>query len=362
MLASQELLRPFGGLSTVNRGGSSCRATYHCDTMKVFPLVTHSHNGTMHRFNKLYGYGPVLRSYCGEEPDRPIWGEVQHSLFMNTHHFDESGRLGPLRDQAGRFPKLLSWQEVLPFPHQVAIGIPVAYLLEGQSEVFALPKGYEHLNGKDFVLVMPRMDKDITLDKRIFKYRALVHEGLSQDPGRHLVFALHPKDAANKEILEKEFGQVGEFVWRGKVDPITDLKESLALMQHADEVWSNYFGAHVFQAAAFYRSPTRLLGNGLFKDVYHENMNHYLHAFHEAHDNIDTQVEVAKEVLGLQHVRPVDELRDILGFTRAKRVFARPVSVAYRRLRRVKVHWRVARGRQSPRGSDQVAPNKISSP
>ncbi len=304
----------------------------------------------MHRFNRLYGYGDILRNYCGVESEKPIWGEVQHSLFMNIYHFTGDGHLGPLRDQMGRFPRLLSWQTILPFPHQLPIGIPLAYFLEMHQEEFPLPDGYEHLRETDFVLVMPRMDKDIKLDKRIERYRALIEEGLSKQPGRHLVFALHPKDAANKDILEKEFGKYGEFVWRGKTDATTDLKWSFALVQNASEMWSNYFGAHVFQAAAFFRAPTRLFGDNLFRNVYHENLTPYLEDFYNTADNIDTQADVASKVLGLEHVRPVDELRDILGFTGVKSLLGKPVRFAYRRLRRIKVHWRVARGHQSPRG------------
>ena len=304
----------------------------------------------MHRYNKLYGYGDLLRDYCGGKPGQPIWGEVQHSLFMNIYHFRESGPLGRPREQLGRFPRLLSWQKILPFPHQIPIGIPLAYFLEKNREQFALPKGYESLRDTNYVLVMPRMDKDITIDKRIAKYRALVEEGLSEDPGRHLVFALHPKDGENKDLLEKEFGQYGEFVWRGKTDPITDLKASFALVQNASEMWSNYFGAHVFQAAAFFRAPTKLFGQGLFKDNYHENMTHYLRAFYDATGDIDTQADVGSHVLGLEYLRPADELRDILGFTGAKALLGKPVKATYRQLRRIKVKWRVWRGLQSPRG------------
>jgi hypothetical protein len=305
----------------------------------------------MHRYNKLYGYGDLLRDYCGGRPDQPIWGEVQHSLFMNIYHFRESGPLGPPREQLGRFPRLLSWQKILPFPHQLPIGIPLAYFLDKNREQFALPAGYESLRDTNYVLVMPRMDKDITIDKRIAKYRALVEEGLSNDPGRHLVFALHPKDGDNKDLLEKEFGQYGEFVWRGKTDPITDLKASFALVQNASEMWSNYFGAHVFQAAAFFRAPTKLFGEGLFKDNYHENMTRYLRAFYDATGDIDTQAEVGSQVLGLEYLRSADELRDILGFTGAKALLGKPVKAAYKILRRYKVKWRVLRGYQSPRGA-----------
>lgn len=304
----------------------------------------------MHRYNKLYGYSDLLHTYCNAPADQPIWGEVQHSLYMNIYHFRESGPLGAPRDQLGRFPKLLSWQKILPFPHQLPIGIPLAYFLEENQEQFALPEGYEDLQGKDFVLVMPRMDKDISIEKRIKKYRALVNEGLAHDPGRHLVFALHPKDGENRDLLEKEFGDKGQFVWRGKTDPITDLKASFALVQQSAEMWSNYFGAHVFQAAAFFRAPTKLFGEGLFKDAYHENMTRHLRAFYDAAGDIDTQAEVGAQVLGLQYVRPKDELRDILGFTGAKAVFGKPVKATYRQLRRLKVKWRVWRGVQSPRG------------
>ena len=304
----------------------------------------------MHRYNQLYGYGNLLRTYCGARADQPIWGEVQHSLFMNIYHFRESGPLGPPRDQLGRFPRLLSWQKILPFPHQVPIGIPLAYFLENNRGQFALPDGYDTLRTTNYVLVMPRMDKDITIDKRIAKYRALVEEGLAHDPGRHLVFALHPKDGENRDALEKEFGDYGQFVWRGKTDPITDLKGSFALVQNASEMWSNYFGAHVFQAAAFFRAPTKLFGEGLFKDNYHENMTHHLRAFLDASGDIDAQAAIGSQVLGLEYVKPVDQLRDILGFTGAKALLGKPVKAAYKTLRRYKVKWRVWRGQQSPRG------------
>lgn len=304
----------------------------------------------MHRYNKLYGYGDILHTYCDARPDQPIWGEVQHSLFMNIYHFRESGPLGPPREQLGRFPRLLSWQKILPFPHQIPIGSPLGYFLAMHPGDFALPAGYEHLAGKDFVLIMPRMDKDITVDKRIAKYRALVDEGLAHDPGRHLVFALHPKDAANKDTLEKEFGHLGEFVWRGKTDPVTDLKASFALVQQASEMWSNYFGAHVFQAAAFFRAPTKLYGAGLFKDTYHDAMTHHLRAFFDASGDIDTQTEVGRQVLGLDYLRPPHELRDIVGFTGVKALLGKPVKALYKTLRRQKVKRRVSKGLQSPRG------------
>jgi len=304
----------------------------------------------MHRYNKMYGYSDILHTYCNAPANQPIWGEVQHSLFMNIFHFRESGPAGPPREQLGRFPRLLSWQKILPFPHQLPIGIPLAYFLAMHQEQFSLPEGYGHLANTDFVLVMPRMDKDISIDKRMIKYRALVDEGLAGDPGRHLVFALHPKDAANKDALEKEFGRHGEFVWRGKTDPVTDLKASFALVQQASEMWSNYFGAHVFQAAAFFDSPTKLFGKGLFKPTYHDNMTRHLREFYDAADNIARQSDIAGQVLGLQYVRPVEELREMLGFTGVKALLARPVKAAYKTLRRYKVKWRVARGYQSPRG------------
>lgn len=301
----------------------------------------------MHRFNSRYGYGRILKQYCGVPADTPIWGEVQHSLFMNTRYFSADDVLGPEREQLRRFPRLLSWQTILPFPHQLPIGMPLGYFLRMHQDEFVFPPGYENLRGEPFTLAMPRMDKDLSIEERVRRYRALVDGGKSSGDGVQVVIAPHPSEVKNRDVLEAEFSKDAIILWRGKADAIQETIWSFALMQHATELWSNYFGAHVFQAAAFFRTPTRIIGDSVFRPTYHPNINAHLHTFTEAEGDITTQAEVASNVLGLQHLKSPEELRHILGFTGIRKLLGKPVRYGYRKMRQRSVHKRQALGIQS---------------
>lgn len=301
----------------------------------------------MHRYNNKYGYGQILREYCQVPEGTPIWGEVQHSLFMNTRYISADGRIGPPREQLARFPRLLSWQTILPFPHQIPIGMPFGYLLKMHQRRFELPPEFDDLRGQKFTLVMPRMDNDLPLGVRIDRYEELINGSLSSGRNPLIVVAPHPSELKNKTELERRFSNRAVLLWRGKADPLQESLWSLALMQHAEELWSDYFGAHAFQAVAFFETPTLIFGTNAFRSNYHPNITGHLKAFEEAAGDVETQAEIAREVLGLQHLREPSELRKILGFTGVKRLAGKPIKFAYRKYRQRKVHRRQAAGSQS---------------
>lgn len=301
----------------------------------------------MHRFNNKYGYGQILRDYCGVSPNSIIWGEVQHSLFMNTNYIRANGTVGPRREQFTRFPRLLSWQTVLPFPHQVPIGMPIGYLLETNNGGFSLPEELKWLGGQKYSLIMPRMDKDLSLEERVARYGTLVQEAIASSTDTLHVLAPHPAERVNRKIVEERFGAKTLVLWRGGNESISDPSHGLALFEHAGSLWSDYFGTHVFQATAFFGIACRVIGSNAFRANYHKNVNQLLFAFGEAKDNPDQMSEVASRLLGLQYLRSPEELSDILGFQGLRRFSARPVKAIYRKYRQLRVHIRQGLGMQT---------------
>jgi len=301
----------------------------------------------MHRYNNKYGYGQILRDYCGVPPSSIIWGEVQHSLFMNTNYIRANGTVGPRREQFARFPRLLSWQTVLPFPHQVPIGMPIGYLLQMNKGSFTLPEELKWIGAQKYSLILPRMDKDLSLEERVARYGTLVQEAIASSTDTLHILAPHPAERVNREIVKERFSANTLVLWRGGNEAVNNLSHSLALFQHAGSLWSDYFGTHVFQATAFFGITCRVIGSNAFRANYHENINQLLFAFAEAKDNPDQMSEVASKLLGLSYLRTPQELKNILGFQGLRRVSAGPVKALYRKYRQVKVHIRQGLGMQT---------------
>jgi hypothetical protein len=301
----------------------------------------------MHRYNNKYGYGQILKNYCGVSKSSIIWGEIQHSLFMSTNYIRVNGTVGPRREQFARFPRLLSWQTVLPFPHQVPIGMPIGYLLRLNKGGFSLPEELRWIGAQKFSLIMPRMDKDLSLEERVVRYGALVQEAIASSPDTLHILAPHPAERVNRETLDERFSANALVLWRGGNEAVNDPSHTLALFQHAGALWSDYFGTHVFQATAFFGTMCRVIGKNAFRVNYHENINQLLLAFGEARDYPEQMSEVAAKLLGLQHLRSPEELTNILGFQGLRRLSGRPVKAIYRKYRQAKVHIRQGLGMQT---------------
>ena len=289
----------------------------------------------MHRYNNKYGYGQILREYCGQGQDVPIWGEIQHALFLNTRYFTADGRLGPPREQLQRFPRLLSWQTLLPFPHQVPIGDPMLYFEGHGSGGESAPETSSQPS--DYGLFMPKLNDEVALDVRRDHYVAGAREAAEKSDTGHLLVALHPRERAHREYLEGGLGAVADVVWADDDHPGGATAWSQALIAGSSKLFSDYFGAHVFRASWFFERSVTIVGDSPINPATHPTMVEYLQAFLAAQHSIADQRAIARTVLGVDYRREHNELANILGFTGWRKVAGRPVRVVYQRVRRAQV-------------------------
>jgi len=293
----------------------------------------------VHRYNNKYGYGDILRHYCGVDHTTPIWGEVQHSLFLNTRYFTADGRLGPPREQRQRFPRLLSWQTLLPFPHQIPIGDPLLYesnrLLPDRAALTAsgIPAG-------EYNVFMPKLNNEVPLTHRLDVYVAGVREAIERSGSTPVLVSLHPREMSVKNQVQERLAEIAEVVWAPEENSRAQSAWSQALVAQATTVFSDYLGAHVFRASWFFDRPVTIVGQNPINSATSTEMSEYLVAFVDAQSEIGIQKDVSRELLGVQFVRPPEELADILGFIGWRRVAGRPVRVVYQRVRRLRVAYR----------------------
>ena len=292
----------------------------------------------MHRYNNKYGYGKILRQFCGVSGDTPIWGEIQHSLFMNTRYFTADGRIGPPREQLQRFPRLLSWQKLLPFPHQIPIGDPLLYSRLLENVVTESPQA--GLPEQPFAVFMPKLNDEVALPDRIDQYIKGAKEASHVVSPAALLVALHPREASYRDDIEKSLSRVAEVVWVPEGYLGGQIAWSNALMRHSEMVVSDYFGAHVFRASAYFETSVSLVGDTLFNPGFHPAMDAITRDFTGVGHDPLRQKAISERVLGVEFQRSRDELREIVGFTGWKKVVGRPVRVVYQRVRRASVKKR----------------------
>ncbi len=291
----------------------------------------------MHRYNNKYGYGDILRRYCGAPETTPIWGEVQHSLFLNTRYFTAAGKLGPPREQLQKFPRLLSWQKLLPFPYQVPIGDPLLYSAVRNGSPQDSPL---QLASKEFAVFMPKLNDEVPVIDRTVEYQRTLREAIERVAPLPVVLALHPREYEHREAILRQIGGDAEVVWAPERYPGGSIAWSQQLIQQAKLVVSDYFGAHVFRSTALFRTPTLLLGASLFNPGFHPVMANLARDFLEAMGDTEAQQVIAKRALGSEYQRSPQELADILGFVGTRRLMGRPVRVLYQRVRRARVRLR----------------------
>jgi hypothetical protein len=289
----------------------------------------------MHRYNNKYGYGQILRDYCGQGQDVPIWGEIQHALFLHTRYFRADGRLGPPREQLQRFPRLLSWQTLLPFPHQIPIGDPLLYAKRLGVSDTKLADGFP--GPGDYGVLMPKLNDEVPLDERRKHYLTGAREAVEQSGTERLLIALHPREKSHRDFFEEALSDLAEVVWAedGYLGGATAWSQ--ALVAGSSRLFSDYFGAHVFRASWFFERPVSIVGDFPINPATNTTMVEYLRGFLDANDDMATQRSVAHAVLGVEYRREPGELADILGFTGWRKVAGRPIRVVYQRLRRARV-------------------------
>jgi hypothetical protein len=305
----------------------------------------------MHRHNRKYGHSAVLSSYCGQPGSKPILGEIQHSLFLSTHHFDSSMKLGPRRESGRLGVKFFSWNRILPFKNQVPIGDPLWYVLPGEKD--KLPQfGRPTL---DTIRVMPKLNEELDPIARVEGYAELLGKTLEKYPGKDVVVSLHPRDHQLTGQLADSVDRTG---WRlskpaeRQAEGKEAARSTLLSLADCDMIVSDYIGAHVIRGCAMMGIPFDLLSSQALHRMIHPRMLERLEELLNPLTDFDTKVMISQEILGLEFVRSREELASLLyGSPQQPEVVGRIRVASYKKLRR----WRVRLRESSFWGRSRLA-------
>lgn len=261
-------------------------------------------------------------------------GEVQHSLFVSTHHFSTVSGLGPRRKTGREGIPFFSWQDILPFPRSTPIGDPLLYSSVVRDLV--LEKEPQRLGP---VIVMPKMNEEQCEQSRLRSYAELISFARSHFGNREMKLSLHPVDKTMEQALGFNEEPKNVVLGSEKLDPARVTIERILALKDASCVVSDYFGAHIFRASGLFQTPTLVSNSGLH-DFLHPKMRSYFEAFQELAPDASERTELSRLILGTDYVRERDELRHLLFWPNTPSLVKRFYVSGYKTRRRLGVRAR----------------------
>jgi hypothetical protein len=293
----------------------------------------------VHRHNSKYGHKRILAKYCGVDSDTAILGEVQHSLFLSTHHFDSAGRIGPPRKCGKEGIPFFSWNSILPFSRQIPIGDPAAYLpnspLVAHREVAPFPEPSR-------TLVMPKFNQELGLSRRLQDYAQLIDVACDSFDSASIVLAIHPSDESGYQAIRARADSRGiQLLERRRIESGSSISWELDNLFPGSNLVSDYPGAHVFRGQLCGRGFVSFFLPADAKEAYHPTMKTFLEDFSTASHK--DRLEMSAHILGLSNRRSPEELKDILYGEHPDTFRTRIWIVAYKRRRSLLVQLRQSR-------------------
>lgn len=299
----------------------------------------------VHRHNRKYGHDLILKAYCGVSLAERILGEVQHSFFVSNHHFDSSGVIGPPRTSGKSWlAPLFSWNGILPFRHQIPIGDPLIYsdLISDSVAEETCGKTLTHKDQR--VLVMPKMNQELSPDDRVRDYLNLIAWAKEIRPSSEPWIQLHPLDLQ----LSTKLGDAALVVKedeRGAAhrNPGDHTIARTMQMSKFDLLVSDYIGAHSIRANAFFGAALAIHSAEHSLRPIHPSMRSYVHELSDPGiDPIEAR-KISSLLLGFAQKRAPDELADLLFHPALVRPIKRIWLAGYQKRRRVLVRVRNSR-------------------
>lgn len=259
----------------------------------------------MHRHNRKYRHSELLLGAVGQPDSCPILGEVQHSLFVSTHHFTSTGTVGPPRRCGREGIPFFSWNDLLPFNRQVPIGDPLLYRPKPLATELKAS-----MDQRKKVLIMPKFNAERKREERIAGYRQLVDVTRERFPHSHYILQVHPDDRENIAGSSKLFSGI-------EISAVSYLQVNTSLYlqappPHTVAISSDYFGAHVFRANLYLGIPSVVSGQEALHSAIDRTLFPLFESYLAAHTDFEVQLQISEEVLGQRFMRNSDELRELL--------------------------------------------------
>ena len=271
----------------------------------------------MYRVNEAYGNAAALRNYCGVSQRFPIWGEIQHSLWVDP-------QINTQEMRSRLFPKLFTWNELLGIKGSIAIGDPMLYLAK-EAQTFGAGE-------KSPVIGLPKFRRNEDVQSRIQFYQKFVNYSLEMVSIESFVLVLHPDEFRHSEKIQaKKFREVQIYSPTQSKQP---MEEYFRLLSQARIVLSDYLGAHTFRSSFFFDAEVHLTPTFWRNPKEEAKIGELFDAYITESSRTERRL-ISKEVLGVDYFRSVIELREILGFTNLKKCLGPFINTAYN-LRKLK--------------------------
>ena len=250
--------------------------------------------------NEAYGNAASLREYCNADKSAPIWGEIQHSLWLNN--------LNKANERRSRlFPKLFTWNQVIDFENSIPIGDPMGYFLKLNP-----PK---LIDNPQEVILLPKFRRVLSTEDRISQYKSFIVEAVEKLPSSNFLMTIHPEELKYRDqILSGKFSQISLY---DPGDIANPMQEYVSMFGNARMIFTDYLGAHVFRARSFFNVKSEFTFKTWENPKIDIKMKMYFEEYLTVNDDIRAK-EISDLLLGVPHMKSSEELAKLLGFNKIK--------------------------------------------
>jgi hypothetical protein len=250
--------------------------------------------------NEAYGNAAALRAFCNADNSAPIWGEIQHSLWLNN--------LNKVNERRSRlFPKLFTWNSEISFENSIPIGDPMAYFLKNNP-----PKLIEN---PQEVILLPKFRRVLNIDDRISNYKSFMSEAMERLPNALFLISIHPEEIKYRsQILSGKFSNIEIYDPKNIANP---MQEYVNLFGSARLIFTDYIGAHVFRAQSYFNLKSEFTIETWENQLIDEKMKDYFEEFVSVRSDRDAK-RISDLLLGVNYLKSSEELSKILGLKKIK--------------------------------------------
>ena len=261
--------------------------------------------------NETYGNAASLREYCSADKSAPIWGEIQHSLWLNN--------LNKANERRSRlFPKLFTWNSVIDFENSIPIGDPMGYFLE-----LTPPK---LIYNPHEVILLPKFRRVLSVEDRISNYKSFIIEAVEKFPNSNFLMSIHPEELKYRDqILSGQFSQISI---HDPGDIANPMQEYANMFENSRMVFTDYLGAHVFRARSYFNLKSEFTFKTWENPKIDERMKRYFDEYLTVSDD-NSAKKISDLLLGVNHMKSSEELAKLLGFNKIKYLTGRIIRQKY---------------------------------
>ncbi len=259
--------------------------------------------------NQINGLDKILKEFCGVNHDLPIWGELQHSLWLHEEKILENRPL--------LFKRIFTWNNLLNVKNTIPIGDPFIYLDSYPKCTTDKAKILNVILPSAKLHALRQKVTPSNIYSELNHIEKIIGIAAKKFPGVQFQILLHPV-LQNDDLLLSNIQKFGLEV----LNPKSHVQR-LQLLKTMNLLISDYPGAHFFRAITS-NVQTELVNSSDLK-IDFDSMNFAFKSIVirilSSKINSVEKREKAKAVMGVEFKKSPEELASILGF-KGKKLFA----------------------------------------